>query len=251
MGSNGLPPEPGTREHTLDELRRRMASVPGRGASVAAQIPREQPLRRDLLPVPAPLADLLPDGGLPKGSVVAYSGAHSLLTGLLASVTAGGGHAAVVGLPRLGLLAAAEMGAQLSRLAVVPDPGPDPAEVAAVLLDGLDLVVLGLHGLAVPPARCRVLAARARNRGTTLVVAGGEWTNPALRLDTRVAGYDGLGPGRGRLRSVCLDVRVSAKAGPPRQGRMDLCARAGRTEWLARENVARPTEVTALREAVS
>ncbi|MFC4374454.1 hypothetical protein ACFO5K_10100 [Nocardia halotolerans] len=251
MGSNALPPEPGTREHTLDELRRRMAAVPGRGASVAGHMPREQPFRRDLLPVPPPLAALLPDGGLPKGAVVAYSGAHSLLTGLLAAVTANGGHAAVVGLPRLGLLAAAEMGAELSRLAVIPDPGSDPAEVAAVLLDGLDLVVLGLDGFAVPPARCRVLAARARNRGTTLVVAGGEWADPTLRLDSRVTGYRGLGPGRGRLRSVCLDVRVSAKAGQSRHGHMDLCAKAGRTEWLPRETLSRTAEGTALREAVS
>ncbi|MFE1596133.1 hypothetical protein [Nocardia sp. NPDC058705] len=247
MGSEALSPDQGM----LDELRRRMAAVPGRGESATGHIPREQPLRRDLLPVPPPLADLLPDGGLPKGSVVAYTGAHSLLTGLLASVTGNGGHAAVVGLPRLGLLAAAEMGAELSRLAVIADPGPDPAEVAAVLLDGLDLVVLGLSGFAVAPSRCRVLAARARNRGATLVVAGGEWANPTLRLDSRVTGYRGLGPGRGRLRSVCLDVRVSAKAGQTRHGRMDLCAQVGRTEWLPRETVTRTTGVTALREAVS
>lgn len=249
MGSDALSPEVAARARTLDELRRRMAAVPGRGESAAGHIPREQPLRRDLLPVPAPLAELLPDGGLPKGAVVAYTGAHSLLSGLLAAVTGGGGHAAVVGLPRLGLLAAAEMGAQLSRLAVIADPGPDPGEVAAVLLDGLDLVVLGLDGVVVPPARCRVLAARARNRGATLVVAGGTWANPTLRLDTRVTGYRGLGAGRGRLRSVCLDVLVSAKAGPPRHGRIDLCARAGRTEWLARE--AENRAAADVREAVS
>ncbi|MFJ2665046.1 hypothetical protein ACIO14_11900 [Nocardia fluminea] len=246
MGSEALSPDQGM----IDELRRQIAAVPGRGESTNGRMPREQQLRRDLLPVPPPLADLLPDGGLPKGAVVAYTGAHSLLTGLLAAVTGNGGHAAVVGLPRLGLLAAAEMGAQLSRLAVIPDPGPDPAEVAAVLLDGLDLVVLGLGGLAVPPARCRVLAARARNRGATLVVAG-EWANPTLRLDSRVTGYRGLGPGRGRLRSVCLDVRVSAKAGQTRHGRMDLCAKVGRTEWLPRETVSGATEITELHEAVS
>ncbi|WP_280297694.1 hypothetical protein [Nocardia neocaledoniensis] len=251
MGSDASSPEVDARAGAIDDLRRRMAAVQGRRETATRHMPGDQPLHRDLLPVPGPLADLLPDGGLPKGAVVAYSGAHSLLSGLLAAVTGDGGYAAVVGLPRLGLLAAAEMGAQLSRLAVIADPGPDPAEVAAVLLDGLDLVVLGLSGRAVPPARCRVLAARARNRGATLVVAGGAWTDPALRLDTRVTGYDGLGPGRGRLRSVCLDVRVSAKAGPPRHGRIDLCATAGRTEWLAREPVSRPAEVRELREAVS
>ncbi|GGK56769.1 hypothetical protein [Nocardia camponoti] len=227
------------KERTLEDLRRRMAAIPGKGASTAERVPTGRAHSRDMLPVPAPLAELLPDGGLAKGSVVAYSGAHSMLVGLLAEVTGKGGHAAVVGMPRLGLLAAVEMGAQLSRLAVIAEPGDDPVEVAAVLLDGIDLVVLGLDGVAVPPARCRVLAARARNRNTTLVVAGGSWVNPSLRLDTRVAGYQGLGAGRGRLRSICLDVRVSAKSGPSRQGRIDLCARAGRTQWQTREPLNR------------
>lgn len=36
----------------------------------------------------------------------------------------GRGNAAIVGQPDIGLLAAVEMGADLSRLAVIPDPGP-------------------------------------------------------------------------------------------------------------------------------
>ncbi|MFD4433636.1 hypothetical protein ACFWPJ_30360, partial [Nocardia sp. NPDC058497] len=87
--------------------------------------------------------------------------------------------------------------------------------MAAVLLDGLDLVVLGLGGLAVPPARCRVLAARARNRGATLVVAGGTWTNPSLRLDTRVTGYRGRRGGRGRPRAGGRGGRGRAPRGAP------------------------------------
>lgn len=124
MGSDALSPEVAARARVVDDLRRRIAAVPGRGESAATHTPREQRLRRDLLPVPAPLAELLPEGGLPKGAVVAYTGAHSLLSGLLAAVTGEGGHAAVVGLPRLGLLAAAEMGAQLSRLAFSRVPTP-------------------------------------------------------------------------------------------------------------------------------
>lgn len=220
---------------TLEELRRRMAAVPGRGESAAARIPLAAELRRESLAVPPALAELLPDGGLVRGSVVAYTGASSVLAGLLAAVTEHGGHAAVVGMPRLGLLAAVEMGAELQRLAVVANPGPDPVEVAAVLLDGLDLVVLGLGGAAVAPARTRVIAARARNKGATLVVTDGRWSNPGLRLDARIAGYAGLGAGRGRLRSVCLEVAVRSKAAPPRHGRIDLRPNAGRVEWVAPE----------------
>jgi hypothetical protein len=222
-----------------------MAAIPGRGEAVAERIPLASELRRESLAVPPALAELLPDGGLVKGSVVAYNGASSLLAGLLAAVTEGGGHAAVVGVPRLGLLAAVEMGAQLQRLAVVTDPGPDPVEVAAVLLDGLDLVVLGLGGASVAPSRTRVIAARARNKGATLVVTDGRWSNPGLRLDTRVAGYGGLGAGRGRLRSVRLDVEIRGKAGPPRHGRIELRPGIGRVEWVSLETAAASNEATA------
>ncbi|WP_082393434.1 hypothetical protein [Nocardia arizonensis] len=221
-------------QRALEELRRRMAAIPGRGESAAARIPRAAELRRESLAVPPALAELLPDGGLVKGSVVAYAGARSLLAGVLAAATEAGGHAAVVGMPRFGLLAAVEMGAELARVAVIADPGPDPVEVAAVLLDGLDLVLLGLGNRSVPPSRSRVIAARARSRGATLVVTDGHWPDPTLRLESRVSGYYGLGVGHGRLRSVCLDVGVRAKAGPARRGRIDLCPSAGRVEWVPR-----------------
>ncbi|MGO4615940.1 hypothetical protein AB4305_24595 [Nocardia sp. 2YAB30] len=251
--SRGAMPR-GTRHEdppSLAELRRRIAAVPGRGELAAERVPLGAELRKEVLPVPPALAPLLPGGGLVKGSVVAYTGASSLLAGLLAAVTEGGGHAAVVGMPRLGLLAAVEMGAQLRRLAVVADPGPDPVEVAAVLLDGLDLIVLGLGGTAVPPARTRVIAARARNKGATLVVTDGRWSGASLQLDARIAGYVGLGRGRGRLRSLGLAVEVRGKAGPPRRGRLELCPNAGRVEWVLHEKSARTVETAAAREAVS
>lgn len=241
MGSAG-----DARAVQLAELRRRMAAVPARGVEVVERPPTAAELGRELLPVPPALAGLLPEGGVPKGSVVAYSGAGSLLTGLLAAVTGGGGYAAAIGLPRLGLLAAAEMGADLGRLAVVTEPGPDPVEVAAVLLDGLDLVVVGLAGMSVPPSRTRILAARARSRGSTLVVTGGAWSGPMLRIDTRVAGYSGLGRGRGRLRSVRLDVCVRGRSAPERTGTLDLCPRDGRVEWLVPESDSPPTTLSAV-----
>ncbi|MET8422437.1 hypothetical protein [Nocardia sp. NPDC004860] len=228
------------RRAQLAELRRRMAAVPARGAEVAAHVPVSEEPRRESLPVPGALENLLPDGGLAKGSVVVYNGAGSLISGLLAAVTSSGGHAAVVGLPRLGLLAAAEMGARLDRLAVVSDPGPDPLEVASVLLDGLDLVVLGLNGLAVPMSRARILAARARSKNSTLMVTNGSWSGSALHIDTRVAGYSGLGRGCGRLRTVRLDVSVRGRSAQPRSGHLALSPADGRVEWVATPGPARP-----------
>ncbi|EUA36029.1 hypothetical protein I549_1661 [Mycobacterium avium subsp. avium 2285 (R)] len=102
----------------------------------------------------------------------------------------GRGNAAIVGQPDIGLLAAAEMGADLSRLAVIPDPGTDPVEVAAVLVDGMDLVVLGLGGRRVPPTRARAVVARARSKGCTLLVTGGDWQGAPTRLAARVCGYE-------------------------------------------------------------
>ncbi|AYF75109.1 hypothetical protein D7D52_15950 [Nocardia yunnanensis] len=223
----------------LAELRRKMAAVPARGSEASAPPPAAEQPRRDALPVPAALENLLPDGGLAKGSVVVYNGAGSLLAGLLAAVTSAGGHAAVVGMPRLGLLAAVEMGARLDRLAVVSEPGPDPLEVASVLLDGLDLVVLGLDGLAVPMSRTRILAARARSKNSTLLVTNGSWSGSALHIDTRVAGYDGLGRGCGRLRTVRLDVSVRGRSAQPRSGHLALNPAGGRVEWVA--TTAQPT----------
>ncbi|BCK58493.1 hypothetical protein [Nocardia wallacei] len=241
MGSAGE-----AQRERLAELRRRMAAVPARGAGATLR----RPLRRETLPVPSALVELLPEGGLPKGSVVAYAGASSLLAGLLAAVTGTGGHAAAVGLPRLGLLAAAEMGAELERLAVVPDPGSDPVEVAAVLLDGLDLVVLGLGGVSVPPSRTRVLAARARSKGSTLIVTGGAWSGPSLRIEARVAGYDGVGRGCGRLRTMRLDVRVHGRSSPPRTGTLELSPRDDRVEWTAAQPNT-PQQLTPVREVAS
>ncbi|WP_067832999.1 hypothetical protein [Nocardia lijiangensis] len=239
------------RQQKLAELRSRMAAVPGRGESAVARVPLAEDMRREPLPVPRALAELLPEGGLGKGSVVACTGARSLLAGLLAAVTEHGGHAAVVGVPRFGLLAAAEMGAELARLAVIADPGPDPVEVAAVLLDGLDLVVLGLDGVSVPPARTRVLAARARSKGATLVVTDGNWPNPTLRLDARIAGYVGLGTGHGRLRSLNLEVEARHRAGMPRRGRVELRPSGGRVEWFAQETSPAPIELPIARGAAS
>lgn len=229
-------------------LRSRMAAVPSRGETASIRIDGSDPARSEastqsrsrrlpVLPVPSALAGMLPHGGLVRGTVASVSGAGSLLIGLVAAVTGAGGHVAVVGQPRFGILAAVEMGAQLSKLALIPDPGSDPVEVAAILLDGVDLVVLGLGGLSVPPTRARAVVARARSKGSTLLVTDGHWDGAELRLDATVHGYDGLGSGRelgrGRLRGVRLSVCARGRSMRPRTVRLDLRATNGRIEWYA------------------
>ncbi len=206
---------PENRAEQLERLRRRMAEVPsGVGAARRGTIVDHGPIpdSESLLLAPESLGGLLP-AGLPKGTVGVLTGARSLTLSIAAAVTAAGGFVAIVGQPGLGLLAATEMGADLDRVAVVPDPGADPVEVAAVLTDGMDLVVLGLRGRAVPPSRARAVTARARQRGCTLLVADGDWPGAAIRLDARVCGYDLSGaPGFGRISRVRLSTRARARA---------------------------------------
>jgi hypothetical protein len=158
------------------------------------------------LALPQWLAELLPVP-LPQGTVAVLSGARSLLLGMVAAVTAAGGNVAIVGQPDIGLLAAAEMGADLSRLAVIPDPGTDPVEVAAVLIDGMDLVVLGLGGRRVPRTRARAVVARARLKGCTLLVTDGDWQGAPTRLQARVCSYEITAGDRGT--PVCGFGRIS------------------------------------------
>lgn len=208
---------PADRSDQLEQLRRQMAAVGGKvGAGRRGPEPAATaaPPSEAVLPVPSLLAAVLP-AGLPRGTVAVLSGARSLGLSMVAAVTAAGGNAAIVGQPDAGLLAAAEMGADLSRLAVIPDPGNDPVEVAAVLMDGMDLVVLGLGGRSVPPARTRVVLARARHRGAALLVSGGAWQGTALQLDARVSGYETTGcaavSGFGRIGAVRLEVRAAGR----------------------------------------
>lgn len=178
------------RAEQLESLRRQMAVLSGKTPGRPAARPDDLlPESESQLPVPRWLAEALP-AQLPRGTVAVLSGARSLLLSIVAAVTAAGGNAAIVGQPDIGLLAAVEMGADLSRLAVIPDPGTDPVEVAAVLIDGMDLVVLGLGGRRVPLTRARAVVARARLKGCTLLVTDGDWQGAPTRLAARVCGYE-------------------------------------------------------------
>ena len=206
-----------TRAEQLESLRRKMAlmseKMSGKTSGVPAPAEDLLPESESQLPVPQWLAEALP-APLPRGTVAVLAGARSLLLSMVAAVTAAGGNAAIVGQPDIGLLAAVEMGADLSRLAVIPDPGTDPVEVVAVLVDGMDLVVLGLGGRRVPQTRARAVVARARLKGCTLLVTDGDWQGASIRLKARVSGYETTSdrPGFGRINKVRLEVCAAGRA---------------------------------------
>ncbi|RDI34087.1 hypothetical protein DEU38_102446 [Rhodococcus sp. AG1013] len=117
----------------------------------------------------------------------------------------------------------------------------------------MDLVVLGLGGMSVPPSRARAVVARARSKQSTLVVTDGHWGGAEVRLDAQARGYDGVGRGadvgRGRVCSVRLAVRAQGRAQGrafrPRTTCLDVCSMQGRVEWVP-EAVALTPDVVAL-----
>jgi len=162
-----------------------------------------------LLPVLPVVASVLPQGGLHRGSTLAVTGSTSLVLALVAQASREGSWAAVVGLPGVGLLAAAQLGVDLSRLALVPHPGGDAATVLGALVDGVDIVVLG-PGLALVDADRRRLMARARERGTVLISAA-PWPGAQVVLTAERTRWTGLGAGDGYLRAHELTVTRSGR----------------------------------------
>lgn len=229
----------------LDQLRRKMAAIPARSDGTSPAMPAvmlrsvdepapvvataQSTLRT--LPVPSPIGELLPRGGLARGTVASVAGTSSVLVGLLASVTASGSHAAVIGMPDLSLLAAVEQGADLSKIALVSEPKDSAVEVAAILLDGVDLVILGLSGATVTPSRARAVVARTRSMGAVLLVTEGRWDGVDLRIESQVAVYSGLGEGHGRVTGIQLDVAAAGKGFQRRTRRMEIRCNSGSVSW--------------------
>ncbi len=189
-----------------------------------------------LLPVAAPLAGVLPAGGLRRGSTVAVAaglGSTSLLLALLARASAAGAWAGVIGRPELGLVAAAEAGVALERLALVPYPGADLVAVTAALLDGLDLVAVAVPDQGVRAPDRQRLAVRARQRGAVLVPLG-PWPGADAELGCAQVQWQGAGGraqgGAGRLCVRRVDVRLRGRGAVPggRGARLLLPGPAGR-----------------------
>ncbi len=167
----------------------------------------------------AALAPLLPGGALQRGTVVSVGAAPGTShtadgTTTLGLRLAGGRHRQRVlvrggGHRRPGVVAIAELGVDLEHLALVPRPGPRWAEVAAALLDGMDVVVVQPPG-QVRPGVARRLAARARERRSvliTLLKGLGQWPEgPDMRLVVEGGSWWGVDEGHGYLQGRRMEV---------------------------------------------
>lgn len=177
------------------------------------------------LPVSAPLAGLLP-GGLATGGSCVVEGSTSLALELLREPSRTGHWCGIVGMPDLGIEAAATSGVDLDRLALVPHPGEHWLAVVSALVDAVSVV------LVRPPAGVRVgevaasrLAARLRRAGAALVVTG-EWPRAQVRLSVGENEWIGIGAGHGRIAARRATV-VAVSAGRARSRQLWLPDAAG------------------------
>jgi len=172
------------------------------------------------LPVLPVLRELLPRGGLARGSVLAVAEFGLLCLALVAGASADGAWCGIAGVPEAGVLAAAGLGLDAERTLLVPDPGDAWPQVVASLLDGCELVVLRPPAQAPAQVRQRLEATLRRRRGVLLVT--GDWPGAQVRLRVITQGWTGLGDGHGRLRACCAEVMADGRGE----------AALTRTRWL-------------------
>lgn len=210
------------------------AGVAADVASLRAQLERVQGRRLDapLLPVHPALASLLPGGGLRPGAAYSLSRSTSLLLGLLAQPSQAGSWCGVVGMPRLGAEAAERLGVDLSRLVLIPEPGPRWLAVTATIAEVLPVVAVRPAGRA-PDGEISRLAARLRDRGAVLLVQG-PWPQAEAVLELDAPEWTGVGRGHGYLAGREVTVTASSRRWPrPRRSRLLLPDASGAVAAVA------------------
>jgi hypothetical protein len=149
--------------------------------------------------------------------------------------------------PDFGIEAAAEMGIDLTRTVLVPDPGEMWLEVTAALVDVVTMVVLR------PPAAVgeRVagrIGARLRKRSAALV-SWGPWAGAEASLSVQASTWSGADHGHGRLRSRRVVVDVRRGSAPPRRVALWL---PGQEASVARADIVNsPLEMALAEEALA
>lgn len=183
---------------------------------------------------------LLPNG-LPQGTTVSVVteprgsritggsppswGTTSLALGLMARASQDGAWLGVLGAPQLGLVAAHESGVCLERLVLVDHAHADVVAVAAALVDGFDLVLLGQAAWRRLGRRdSRRLVSRVRERSGALVCLGGDLPGePAqTRLSLTRSEWSGLERGAGYLRSRRVTIERAGRGAASRPQRTEL-----------------------------
>jgi hypothetical protein len=196
--------------------------------------------RDQLLPLLPALRPLLPGGGLQRGTVITVGvggaiprdrdagpgggGSRTLAFALLAAASTAGSWCGAVGTGHPGILALAEMGVDLDHLALVPAPGSAWAEVVAILIDDMDVVLVSPPG-RVGSGVARRLVARARQKRAVLVVQAGRavWPEgPDIALTVESGTWEGVERGHGYLRGRHVEVVTAGRRSAVRAERTGL-----------------------------
>lgn len=182
-----------THQHLVELVRPAAASIP------------------EVIAVSDAIAPCFPWGGLRRGDTIMVSGSHTLTFTTVAHATQIGLWCGVVALPQLNLAAGQAAGVDLSRILLVQEPLCHLPEVAAALLDALDIVVVGI----VPELTAemvRKLASRARQRNKILLLSTA--TPPpalpgvAITLEAVKHRWSGAFDGFGYLEQHHIDIRI-------------------------------------------
>jgi len=157
---------------------------------------------------------------------------------LLAEPSKAGAWCAVIGVPEFGVEAASRFGVELERLVLVPHPGDQWLAVAAAVADALTVIVMRPPKRASDGAISR-LAARLRQRGSTLIVLG-SWPHSEAMISVSDSDWSGIGEGFGHLQSRQATVTVTSKlSGRPRSARLWLPSPSEEFERVERPGTER------------
>lgn len=181
----------------VDQLRERVAAMERRTAS-------------EPVPTLPGIADIL---SLHAGAAYSVDSA-SLGLALAAGASRAGEWVGFTGCSDFGAEAAAELGIELARTVLVPDPGEHWLEVTAALVDVLRVVVLRPPA-SVDERTAGILDARLRTRSAVLVVHG-HWPRVEARLSVEQSAWSGPGLGTGHLEERRARVALHRGARPSR-----------------------------------
>jgi hypothetical protein len=186
------------------------------------------------LPTHPALGELLPGGALAAGGVYAVDNSTTLALGLLQGPSAAGSWCAIVGVPDLGVEAAAGLGLDLERLVLVPHPGEQWLSVVSALIDVVSVVLVKPPTAAqgrvrLGDAAASRLASRLRQREAVLVSLGEAtagtastgaagtgsapgWPRTDARLTVTASTWAGIGAGFGHLTARQVTVSSASRA---------------------------------------
>lgn len=206
------------------------------------EIGRMQRRRSDspVLSVDAALQPLLPGGGLQTGTVYSVSPSPSLLFALMSEASRRGDWCAAVGMPSLGLEAAAAFGVDLSRLILVPSPGERWLAVVSALAEVVPLIAM-TPASAVRDQDAARLAARLRDRGGTVLTTS-PWPQSEGMISLHEPHWEGIGDGWGLLSDRTVTLTAQTRSTPrPQSLRVRLPGSLGGVEATPYEAPALPT----------